>query len=128
MLSLLLAASLFSLDGTNQIDLDTVKRMGNVVSVRMVTSGIKSEKDPRIANVLSDIELDCTAHKARIFATYFFDDKFKLLSKNPPHDSTATAYTEDSVFALIEDRLCSNPQAKPGAAVASTPLVTKPAN
>ncbi|GGP21513.1 surface-adhesin E family protein [Silvimonas iriomotensis] len=124
MLPLLLAASLFSLDGTNQIDLDTIQRTGNVITVRMVTSGIKSDKDPRIANVLSDIELDCAAHKARIYATYFFDDKFKLLSKNPPHDSTAAPYSDDSVFALIEDRVCDSRKPAPQAS-AVAPAATK---
>ncbi len=109
MLPLLLATTLFSLDGTNQLDMDSVKRMGNVVTVRMATSGLKLDKDPRIANALSDIELDCTAHKARIIDSFYFDQSYKLVNKTPPHDNALTPYTNDSVFALVEAKLCDVP-------------------
>ncbi|MBB5191155.1 hypothetical protein HNQ50_001878 [Silvimonas terrae] len=120
MLPLLLATTLFSLDGTNQIDMDSVKRMGNVVTVRMATSGLKLDKDPRIANALSDLELDCTAHKARIVDSFYFDQGYKLVNKTPPHDSKLTPYTDDSVFALVEAKLCDVPALLPAPAPAST--------
>jgi hypothetical protein len=120
MLPLILAATLFSLDGANQIDMDSVKRMGNVVTVRMATSNLKLEKDPRIANALSDIELDCSAHKARITASWYFDQSYKLVNKIPPHDGALTPYSNDSVFALVEAKLC---EAQPAAA--SAPAAAK---
>ena len=119
MLPILLAASLFSLDGTNQLDMESVKHTGNTVTVRMVTSGLKTDKDPRIANALSDIELDCQAHKARIVDSFYFDKDFKLINKTPPHDGALTLYTNDSVFALVEAKLCDAPPAAASAPAAA---------